>query len=351
MNKSEKILQFDPNGIGLRNDHFMGLPFDESDARVVIQPVPWDVTASYAAGTASAPFNILQASPQLDLYDPEIADAWQMGIYMRPPNEDWLNQSKKLRLKAEQYIEFLEAGGKVSEHEDMGAILDEINAACEKLHEEVEAAVSTIVEAKKVPAILGGEHSAPLGLLRVLDEAYAEFGILQIDAHMDLREAYEGFTYSHASIFHHALELSSVKSLVQVGIRDCCEAEIYRADAEGKRVHVFMDREIQATRFEGKTWQAICESIITPLPDYVYISFDIDGLQPQLCPGTGTPVPGGLQFEEALYLIKRIVMSGRKIIGFDLCEVAGLGHEWDANVGARLLYRLANWAGVSWGGE
>ena len=100
--------------------------------------------------------------------------------------------------------------------------------------------------------------------------------------------------------------------------------------------------------FEGRTWDSICREMIQELPDKVYISFDIDGLDPKLCPNTGTPVPGGFSFQQAMYLIRKVVESGREIIGFDLCEVApGDEGDWDANVGARVLYRLNNFMNLS----
>ena len=99
--------------------------------------------------------------------------------------------------------------------------------------------------------------------------------------------------------------------------------------------------------FEGDTFQCVCKNIVDNLENEVYISFDIDGLIPSLCPGTGTPVPGGLSFEEAIYLIRKVVNAGKKIIGFDLCEVAGKGNSWDGNVGARLLYKICNLMGKS----
>jgi agmatinase len=110
-------------------------------------------------------------------------------------------------------------------------------------------------------------------------------------------------------------------------------------------VHVFYDEVLSKERLEGKLWAEQVKDVIETLPENLYISFDIDGLDPSLCPNTGTPVPGGLKFQEAIYLIDRIIRSGRKIIGFDLCEVGN--DSWDANVGARILYRLGIYTGIS----
>ncbi len=126
--RAEKIKNFDPNGVGLRNGHFIGLPFEEADAQIVLLSVPWDVTVSYGAGTATGPANILEASTQLDLLDPDVPDAWKMGLYMRPPDVDWRQRSEDLRQEAERYLEQLEAGGDTDP-----ATLERINAACEAL--------------------------------------------------------------------------------------------------------------------------------------------------------------------------------------------------------------------------
>lgn len=341
--RAEKIQNFDPNGVGLRNGHFIGLPFEEADAQIVLLPVPWDVTVSYGAGTATGPANILEASTQLDLLDPDVPDAWKMGLYMRPSDAEWLHRSEALRPGAERYIEQLEAGQPTDQ-----ATLDHINQACEELRAWVQSETAALLEQGKLVGVVGGEHSVPLGFLQALAERHGAFGVLQIDAHMDLRKAYEGFTYSHASIFYNALQLPQITQLTQVGIRDYCEEEVAFAKQSG-RCTIFYDHDLQRQQFCGKNWSSLCGDILETLPEQVYISFDIDGLQPQLCPNTGTPVPGGLEFQQALYLLGQVVESGRQITGFDLCETAGRPHEWDANVGARILYKLANLMGKSQG--
>ncbi len=225
----------------------------------------------------------------------------------------------------------------------MLAIREEVNSASYDLMMWVREQSEILLDQGKWIGIVGGEHSVPLGFISALGERYPTMGILQIDAHMDMRESYEGFRYSHASIFHHVLGLTSVSKVVQVGIRDYCAAEMERARAERGRVHVYTHAEVAERRFRGQGWAKIAEEIIHHLPTNVYISFDIDGLDPSLCPGTGTPVPGGLAYEEAIYLIRTLVRSGRNIIGFDLCETAGTQHPWDGNVAARILYQLSIW--------
>lgn len=341
MSRRENARTFDPSGVGLRNGRFIGLPFDEDESLVVFQPVPWDVTTSYGGGTATGPANILEASPQLDLYHPLLPDGWRQGLFFRKPDEGWLARSAELRVQAERYIDFLERGGQPEAETDMRAIRDRINAASLQLDEWVERRTAELLDAGKIVGVVGGEHSVSLGYLQALAQRHPSFGVLQIDAHMDLRRAYEGFIRSHASIFFNALQLPQIEKLVQVGIRDYCAAEVELVKSLDGRVRVFYDRDLQYALMRGLDFAQAAKEIVAELPQKVYISFDADGLDPALCPHTGTPVPSGLSFAQAAFLLEEVVRSGRTIIGFDLCEIAGRPHEWDGNVGARILYHLA----------
>ena len=349
MSKQDNLTAFDPNGLGQKNGKFIGLPYTEEDARIVLLPVAWDVTVSYGEGTAMGAQNILEASAQLDLYDPDVKDAWKMGIYMRHLDLYWVNRNQELRPKAGTYLEFLETGGALAHDLPMLAVVEEINNASTALNAWVFEQTADLMRRGKLVGVVGGEHSVPLGFLQALAHRHGEFGVLQIDAHQDMRKAYEGFTYSHASIFYNALKIKEITKLVQVGIRDTCEEEIDFAARLGDRVQVWHDQTMQEEMFGGATWRSLCEKIIADLPAKVYVSFDIDGLKPDLCPNTGTPVPGGLEFPQAMFLLKMLADSGREIIGFDLCEVAGVGCDWDGNVGARVLYKLCNLMGKSVG--
>ena len=347
MNDIKQKEDFNPNGIGLKNGNFIGLPFDEESANVILLPVPWDVTVSYGEGTALAPKAILDASSQLDLYDPDVPDAWKLGIFMASANEKILTERNLLRPKANEYISFLENDGEIASNSKMKATLNDINDACANLNSLVYSQSLSLLNANKLVGLIGGDHSVPLGYLKALSEKHPEFGILQIDAHHDLRKSYEGFSYSHASIFYNALQLKEITKLVQVGIRDYCHEEVKKAEAEKNRISVFYDKQLKENRFNGIHWDQQCAMIIDRLPEKVYISFDIDGLDPKLCPNTGTPVPGGLEFTEVIYLFNKIVESGRTVIGFDLCETGN--QDWDANVGARISYKLCNLMGKSQG--
>ncbi len=346
MSKQEKIDSFDPNGPALLDAGLFGLPFDVQDAEVVVMPVPWDVTVSFRDGTNQAPEAIVYASKQVDHYYAGHKDAWKMGIAMSEHPMEWADLNRHYRKRAEQVIELWENGATESDPE-VQSLLKGINEQCAELMEYVYQRSKHFLEAGKLVAVLGGDHSTPLGLIRALAEKHDSFGILQIDAHADLRVAYEGFTFSHASIMTNAMKLNAVTKLVSVGIRDICQEEMDTIFNSDERIIAFFDEQLKKRAFEGETWKGTCHSIIRELPQKVYISFDIDGLDPSLCPATGTPVPGGLSFEQAVYLIKAVVASGRTIIGFDLVEVGISENEWDINVGARLLLHLCNQMGAS----
>jgi len=346
-NKQSIIDNFDTNAPGASGQLF-GLPFDEQNAELIIIPVPWEVTVSYKAGTANGPQAILEASAQVDLFVKDIPDAWKMGIAMLPIDEKLKTENERLRQLSSLYIEWLSDLDNADE-DALKIIPQKINEACESLMIYVKNKTAAYLKAGKLVGLLGGDHSTPLGFMRALADVHPSFGILQIDAHADLRKAYEGFTYSHASIMYNALKVKNISKLVQVGIRDYCDEEVNYMKKPKSKVVTFFDDDIKEAQFNGESWENICQRIITELPEKVYISFDIDGLDPKLCPNTGTPVPGGFELQQVNYLIKEVVKSGKQIIGFDLNEVSPGNDEWDANVGARALYHLCNWMGVSQG--
>jgi agmatinase len=337
----ESLSDFDVNGPGLPGKLF-GLPFTPEDARLVILPIPWEATVSYRTGTSKGPEAILKASRQIDFFSREIPDAWKMGVTMTEVPQSLLQASDRLRILVDQYHNNPIAG------DGSALIPNKINETCENLHIYVKNLSLEYLRKGKLVALVGGDHSTPLGLIRALSETHERFAVLQIDAHADLRKAYEGFTYSHGSIMYNVLKMPSIQKLVQVGVRDFCEAEYQLIQRAGGRIRTFFDDDIKAKQHGGQSWEAQCTDIIKELPQKVYISFDIDGLDPRFCPHTGTPVPGGLEFHHAVDLIRAVATSGRTIIGFDLNEVApGDTDDWDANVGARLLWQLSCWTGVA----
>ncbi|MFH1005521.1 MAG: agmatinase family protein [Bacteroidota bacterium] len=349
MSKQKKIKSFNPNNVAVGDSNIFGLPFMPDEATIVLIPVPWDVTVSYRDGTSKGPQAIFDASVQVDLFDPLVKDAWKIGVAMENISKEIAKKNFVMRKKVIKYISNLEKEFS-ADTLLMKKIRDEVNAECRNLNLWVKNSTEKYLKKNKLVALIGGDHSISLGFIEALAEKHSEFGILQIDAHCDLRKSYEGFEYSHASIMYNVMKIPQVKKIVQVGIRDWCEEEnnYINSPVSCGRVKTYFDYVMKNEMYKGKSWKEICSDIVFNLPENIYISFDIDGLDPKLCPNTGTPVPGGLEFEEAVYLIEQVVISGKKIIGFDLNEVApGKNDEWDGNVGARILYKMCNQMAVS----
>ena len=341
--KEQKIQDFNPNSAGLVDSQLFGLPFNEEESDIILLPVPWEVTVSYGSGASEGPEHIYETSAQVDLHHPEFPELWKRGIAMLESNAALHSRSNTLKEKAQQIIEAWEEGKIIDEHPHLKDVLNEINDECSDMVQFVADQTRKYLDQGKVVGLIGGDHSTPLGFLQTLSERYDNFGILHVDAHMDLRNAFEGFEYSHASIMHNAMKIREITKLVQVGIRDFCLEEAEFVASQNGRIVVHTDAEMQRASFEGELWKDRVNSIIEALPQDVYISFDIDGLDPTLCPNTGTPVPGGLSYQQATYLLSQL-KAKRNIIGFDLVEVAPGEDDWNGNVGSRLLFHLCGCA-------
>ena len=337
------LKDFDADSVGNANSGIFGLPFTEEEAKLVLLPVPWEVTVSYKAGTARASERICKASLQVDLLDETSGNAWKKGIFMRQVEKNILMKSDYLRKEAELYINYITEGEELCDNKFMQKVLHEINEGSDFLNEWVYEQTKELLADEKLVGIIGGDHSSPFGYYKALAEKHGHFGILQIDAHCDLRCCYEKLKYSHASIMYNTLEkIPQVSKLVQAGIRDYARVELDYIKNHPDRVVTYFDKDIKDRLYEGETWKGIVDEMITHLPEKVYISFDIDGLDPKLCPNTGTPVPGGFETQQVYYLFKKIYQSERQIIGFDLNEVGVSTNDWDENVGARVLFNLCN---------
>lgn len=334
-------MEFNPNSPASGNGIF-GLPEDPDSSKFILIPVPWEMTVSYGAGTALAPHFMKVASAQVDLYHPNNPELYQEGIFMDEFPEDFALKHDQLRQFALEIIE--EASMEESElsEKKKTSYLSAIEHFTNEVNQWLFDRIDYWKSQSKVVGLIGGDHSIPFAYHTWLAEQKTEYGILVVDAHHDLREAYEGFVYSHASIFYNVLKYRNVKKLVQLGIRDYCHEEAAYAQRIAERCSTYYDRDLSKRKFEGEKWSDICQEMIDALPQKVYVSIDIDGLDTKLCPNTGTPVPGGLEYNELTYLLDLLKASGKEIIGFDLCEVGYNESDWDVNVGARLLYHLCS---------
>ena len=324
---------FDPDAAASAGSGIYGLPFSREESSVVIVPVPFEATTSYGGGTSRGPAAILEASKQVDLFDHETGRPYEAGIAMLPIPKKivrWNTEAKKLA----------HGGGKPA--------ISRVNAIGDRVNAWVYEQTSKLLDEGTMAVTVGGDHSVPFGAIRAYAERHPNLGILHLDAHADLRDSFEGFTWSHASIFHNVMtKIDGVSKLVQVGVRDLGVAESEMIAKSRGRIVTFFDADIAARKESGVPFAAIADDVITALPQDIYLSWDIDGLDPTLCPGTGTPVPGGLSWNEAIGLLRAIRRAGKRIVGLDLCEVSPGETEWDANVGARLLYKMIGFALLS----
>lgn len=342
--------KFDPNATLGASDGIFGLPIGIEEAQLVIIPLPWEVTTSYGGGTSAGPQAIRQASVQLDLYDPDFTTAYEKGIYMVPAEEEVRRKNALLKPIAEKVIYQREHHGSLDHQDEEG--LAQINKGSLWVQDWLCQKAKELLAQNKLIGVLGGDHSVPLGAYQAMSEYYqGDYGLLQIDAHADLRKSYQGFTQSHASIMRNLMDSDfAPKQLVQVGIRDFCPEEKNYISNHSDRVTAYFDRHLKDRLFQGSPWAELAKEIVGSLPQNVHLSLDVDGLSPEFCPHTGTPVPGGLSFDQVVYLIKEMHRQQKKIISFDLCEVCpGPNQEYDANVGARLLYQLCGWTLVTMG--
>lgn len=336
----------DPNAKASSKEGIYGLPFKEKESSVIYHPIPWDVTTSYQAGTSNGPKAILAASEQIDFFDLDFIDAYQAGLFMKKESSKIKKLNTEGRKLAKKIIDADDES--LKKNKLLQKSLLKVNEICEELNQEVYNETKKVLAQNKISVIVGGDHSTPFGAIKAYAEKYPGLGILHFDAHSDTRNAYMGFSNSHASIMHNVMEkIPQIKKLVQVGIRDFCQQE-FEYTKNHPKIEVYFDQSLARRKMSGETFLKIADEIIKHLPEHIYISFDIDGLDPRFCPNTGTPVPGGLDYQEVMLILNRLAVSGKKLVGFDLVEVApnpkDKTNEWDANVGMRLLYKMTSTA-------
>lgn len=266
-------------------------PRPADQARFHVIPVPYEATVSYAGGTANGPEAILDASDQLELYD-GTSYPGENGIFTQRPVD--------------------------------------CSGAPEQVMENVRKAVLAALDAGAMPVVLGGEHSLTYGEMAALKERYGRFGVVQFDAHADLRDSYEGSKWSHASVMRRAVKDLDLP-LVQLGNRIYCREEL-----EARKEHGVVSWDAPYLCRHGIPDNLVPEDF----PRNIFITFDVDGLDPSIMPETGTPVPGGLDWYMALDLAAR-AMQGRRVLGFDVVELAPReGHIVSDFAAASLTYAL-----------
>ena len=275
--------------------NFGGLPHDRcrwEDSRVVFLPVPYDLTSTYLPGSRRGPMAILEASTHMELFDEALEqETYRAGFHTLDPLEAVATGPREMTGLVEKYVQ-------------------------------------RVVRAGKFPVLIGGEHSLSLGAARVLKKKHPRISFLQLDAHADLRESYEGTTFSHACA---GRRLAEIGPLVQVGIRSLTRDE-----------HLYIQKGKVKTFFwhhlaEIPDWQEeVCRSL---LPE-VYVTIDLDALDPAIMPAVGTPEPGGLNWKSLTDLLQRVA-ARKRVVGFDVVELTPIpGLIAPDFLAAKLIYRF-----------
>jgi len=287
-------------------DNFLGLDRKSSSfetSKIIVVPAPYERTVSYGTGTKRGPAAILHASHFVEFYDEELARelCFEIGIATLAP----LNFRKKGYAQALKLL-----------YNAVHALLDQ----------------------GKFIVTLGGEHTISQGPIAAYKEKYRDISVLQIDAHSDLRQSYQGTKFSHASVMARVCEFLDPTRIVQVGIRAQCLEEAQYIQANG--ISTFYAHNIK----DGKPTECWDDDVLSKLTDHVYITFDVDGLDPSIMPSTGTPEPNGLQWAETTQLLRK-VGEQKTIVGFDVVEFAPLrGIFYPDLTAAKLAYKLMNYA-------
>ena len=286
--------------------NFCGLPQSFADyvaARFVVLPVPYEGTVTYQQGTARGPQAVIDASRYMELYDEELkSEIYRVGIHTAEPLE--------------------------------------VKPRPEDTVKEVERAVGEFLADDKVGVLLGGEHSVTFGAVAACRRKFSDLCVLQLDAHTDLRDEYDGTRFSHACVMRRCLEIAPV---TQVGIRSLSrpEADLLESDPN---VTTYFAHDLRATGLASRH-----DEILSTLTEQVYLTMDIDVFDPAFVPGTGTPEPGGLDWTDVTGLI-RALCAKKQVVGFDVVEVLPLpGSVVSEFLAAKLIYRTMGYIAATAG--
>lgn len=336
--------EFDPNTITPDNGCYFGISIDPESAALVLLSAPWDTTAMLRSGSSYAPDAIIEASRYVDFYEPMAPNSWQRGIATAPIDYSIQDLSHRLRPDAERIIKLHdELGMSVLDNLMYERRLRRVNEGSVEVNENIFRQASSWLNKGKIVGLVGGDQSVTYGMVRAFGYKYERLGVLHIDSRCDMQEAYQGFDFSHASTMYNILrDVPQVERFVSVGVQEFSPIEWERASSDS-RVKMFTAQQMWNDQFEGATWSSIVGNIVAELPDDVYIALDINGLVNECSPNKGNLTAGGLSFHQMVYLMERIVASGRHIVGFDITEVSpNIESKIDMRIVARLLFKMCS---------
>ena len=321
--------------------YYFGEKGGPADAEIVIVSAPWSVTADFGRGATYTPDAVIDASLESNLYDVVTGLSAEGCVATAEIDYNIQECSELLGREAERIAKRTNDAEPASIGEYRARKIAHINEGFSEMHASIYKQVRHWVSKGKRIALVGGDHSVAFGAVKAIAEHYSEVGVLFIDAHADFAREGEIYKYSHRSIARNIVEeIRDVAHLVEVGVRDISRAET-EALLANEKVELFLAERLAAKRFEGSSWGDLCREVVAKLPQKVYVSFDIDALKIEFCNNTNAPVPGGMTFDEVLYLVNTVVESGREIVGFDISEVvSSLDNKMDAIVGAKVLAKM-----------
>lgn len=353
---TEEFATLDAMDYSSGNEGFLGLNWTANECSVVVLNIPWDPTASVGRGTSDGGDEALRYSKCIDLVDDDLLDfglgrPWKYGIFMGNSDES----VRKLNNTACCIVQESVDNGERECKSDTSTVSsshecdpkDKCRAMVDGLSEQLNTLLHKqtggLLDQGSLIGVVGGDHSCSFGAIKAFGERCAmadqSFGVLHVDAHLDMRRAYQGYSYSHASSMRNVIEqVPAVQTLVSLPIRELSDEDLDFHLTHAKAI-MYRASNIRHRKLSGEPWTIIAREIIERLPSLVWISMDMDALSPEFCPGTGCPVPGGLSYDELCELLLQIVRSGRRLVGWDLVELGNTST--DANVACRLIYKLA----------
>ena len=338
--------KFDPNGAIPDNGNYFGIPLEPDEAALVLISAPWDLSLKVRNGSSFAPDAIIEASRTVDFFEPMAPNSWRKGIATAPIDYTIQDMSHRLRSDAERVVKVYDRqGGTHFDNLVYERSLRRVNEGFATLNANIYDQSKCWLQKGKIVGLVGGDQSVAYGHIRAVAEHHGSIGVLHIDSSCNLKSCHQGFEYSHASVMHNVLrDVEQVECLVGVGVRAFSPEEWERAEQD-KRIKLFTGQSIWSRHFEGVLWSTIADEIVESLPENVYVSLDINGLTIECSPHNGMVVAGGVRFPEVIYLLGKIVDSGRRIVGFDLSEVVpDMDDKTDASIASRLLYNLCSMA-------
>ena len=338
--------KFDPNGAIPDNGNYFGIPLEPEEAALVLISAPWDLSLKVRNGSSFAPDAIIEASRSVDFFEPMAPNSWRKGIATVPIDYTIQDLSHRLRSDAERIVKVYDRQGATTfDNLVYERSVRRVNDGYQTLNDNIYEQSMTWLKRGKIVGLVGGDQSVAYGHIRAIAEHYGSLGVLHIDSSCNLKRCHQGMEFSHASVMYNVLrDVPQVERLVGVGVRAFSPEEWQRAESDS-RITLFTGQSLWSRHFEGTPWATVVNEIVESLPQYVYISLDINGLTLECSPHNGMVVAGGLRFPEIIYLLDKIVESGRKIVGFDLSEVVpDVEDKTDAEIASRLLYNICSMA-------